>query len=148
MLLAIKLFSSISVRATSSAYAIICIVNDIPDEQFQDLIDRAFDSLPKVHRDRVRNVAILFENAPSPQQREELQLRGDQTLLGLYQGVPLSQRQGREGFYPDRITLFKWPLLMHSHDESSLYEQIRHTLWHEIAHYYGLDHDKIRELEQ
>ena len=121
---------------------------DIPDEKFQDLIDRAFDSLPQVHRDRVRNVAILFSDQPTPEQRHELRLRHDQTLLGLYQGVPLSQRQGRESLLPDRITLFKWPLMMHSHDEASLYEQIRHTLWHEIAHYYGLNHDKIRELEQ
>lgn len=120
----------------------------ISDKQFQELIDQAFDSLPRVHRDRVQNVAILFEDEPSPEQRHQLQLRGDQTLLGLYQGVPLSQRQGRESLYPDRITLFKWPLLMHAHDAQSLYEQIRHTLWHEIAHYYGLNHDKIRELEQ
>jgi predicted Zn-dependent protease with MMP-like domain len=123
-------------------------VEILSDKQFQELIDRAFDSLPKEHRDRVRNVAILFEDEPSLEQRRQLELRGDQTLLGLYQGVPLPQRQGREPLYPDRITLFKLPLLMHSHDEQSLYEQIRHTLWHEIAHYYGLNHDKIRELEQ
>jgi predicted Zn-dependent protease with MMP-like domain len=120
----------------------------ISDEQFQDLIDKAFDSLPKVHRDRVQNVAILFADQPSQEQRHQLELRHDQTLLGLYQGIPLSRRQGRESLFPDRITLFKWPLLMHSHDEHSLYEQIRHTLWHEIAHYYGLNHDNIRELEQ
>jgi len=123
-------------------------VNDITDEHFQELIDKAFDSLPKTHRDRVRNVAILFADAPTPQQRYELQLKHDQTLLGLYQGVPLSQRQGRDSLLPDRITLFKWPLLMQAHDEKSLYEAIRHTLWHEIAHYYGLNHDKIRALEQ
>jgi predicted Zn-dependent protease with MMP-like domain len=120
---------------------------DITDEKFQELIDRAFDSLPKTHRDRVQNVAILFSDEPTPEQRHELQLRHDQTLLGLYQGVPLSQRQGREGFYPDRITLFKHPLLMHSRDEQSLYDQIRHTLWHEIAHYYGLNHTDISKLE-
>jgi predicted Zn-dependent protease with MMP-like domain len=129
------------------ACAIICIVEPISDEHFQELIDTAFDSLPKVHRDRVRNVAILFQDAPNPDQRQRLALRHDQTLLGLYEGLPLPQRQGRETLMPDRITLFKWPLMMHSHDEKSLYEQIRHTLWHEIAHYYGLDHDKIRELE-
>jgi predicted Zn-dependent protease with MMP-like domain len=123
-------------------------VQDISDDQFQELIDKAFDSLPKVHRDRVQNVAILFSDTPTLEQRHELQLRHDQTLLGLYQGVPLSQRQGRPSLFPDRITLFKWPLLMQSHDDTSLYEAIRHTLWHEIAHYYGLNHDKIRELEQ
>jgi len=119
----------------------------ISDEHFQELIDKAFDSLPKTHRDRVQNVAILFEDVPTPEQRHELQLRHDQTLLGLYQGVPLSQRQGRTSFLPDRITLFKLPLLTQAHDERSLLEAIRHTLWHEIAHYYGLNHTDIHKLE-
>ncbi len=122
--------------------------NDISDEHFKDLIDKAFDSLPKTHRDSVRNVAILIADEPTPEQRIELKLACNQTLLGLYQGVPLSQRNGRDSLLPDRITLFKWPLMMHSHDEKSLLEQIRHTLWHEIAHYYGLNHDKIHALEQ
>jgi predicted Zn-dependent protease with MMP-like domain len=122
-------------------------VNDISDEHFQELIDRAFDSLPKTHRDRVQNVAILFADVPTPEQRHQLMLRHDQTLLGLYEGIPLPRRQGRESMLPDKITLFKWPLLSRAHDEQSLYEEIRHTLWHEIAHYYGLDHAKIRALE-
>ncbi|MEJ0073111.1 MAG: metallopeptidase family protein [Candidatus Saccharibacteria bacterium] len=120
---------------------------EFTDEHFQELIDRAFDSLPKIHRDRVQNVAILFADWPTPQQREELKLRHDQTLLGLYEGTPLAQRQGRTSIYPDRITLFKYPLLTQAHDEKSLQEAIRHTLWHEIAHYYGLNHDQIHELE-
>lgn len=118
------------------------------DEHFQELIDQAFDSLPKTHRDRVQNVAILFADAPTLEQRHELQLRHDETLLGLYQGIPLSQRQGMQTTLPDRITLFKYPLLMHSHSEKELKENIRHTLWHEIAHYYGLNHADIHKLEK
>lgn len=121
---------------------------DISDEHFQELIDRAFDSLPKTHRDNVKNVAILFADAPDAEQREIAQLRHDQTLLGLYQGVPLSQRQGTTSLYPDRITLFKYPLLMKAQNSDQLYEEIRHTLWHEIAHYYGLNHTDIHKLEQ
>lgn len=122
---------------------------DITDEDFQQLIDEAFDSLPKLHRDNVRNVALLFADEPTPEQRQELALRSNQTLLGLYEGVPLAQRQGRTDVYlPDRITLFKRPLLGVAHTRAELKEEIRHTLWHEIAHYYGLDHDKIHELER
>lgn len=120
---------------------------DISDEKFHELIDRAFDSLPKVHRDRVKNVAIVTADEPSEKQRVDLKLHCNQTLLGLYSGVPLPQRQGREPMVPDVITLFKLPLLAESTDEASLYENIRHTLWHEVAHYYGLDHAKIHELE-
>lgn len=120
---------------------------DISDEKFHELIDRAFDSLPKVHRDRVKNVAIVTADEPREKQRVDLKLHCNQTLLGLYSGVPLPQRQGREPMVPDVITLFKLPLLAESTSEASLYENIRHTLWHEVAHYYGLDHAKIHELE-
>jgi len=122
-------------------------VENISDEQFQDLIDQAFDSLPATHRDRVQNVAILFADEPDAQQRHELALRHDQTLLGLYEGVPLSARQGRPTLLPDRITLFKLPLLQQATNMRELQEAIRHTLWHEIAHYYGLNHDDIGRLE-
>lgn len=123
-------------------------MQEISDEHFQELIDKAFDSLPKTHRDKVQNVAILFADAPSLEQRRQSDLRPNQTLLGLYEGVPLSQRQGREATLPDRITLFKHPLMYQAADGRGLQEAIRHTLWHEIAHYYGLDHDKIHELER
>lgn len=120
---------------------------DVSDEQFHELIDKAFESLPRVHRDRVKNVAIVTADEPTPLQRQELKLHCNQTLLGLYSGVPLPQRQGRESIVPDVITLFKLPLLATSDDESALYENIRHTLWHEVAHYYGLDHEQIHSLE-
>lgn len=121
---------------------------DIDDEQFQLLINKALESLPGEHVKRIANVAILFEYEPMPAQREQLRLRNDQTLLGLYQGVPLSQRQGMQPLLPDMITLFKGPLTRMSHSEAQLQEEIRHTLWHEIGHYYGLNHDDIRKLEQ
>ncbi len=121
---------------------------EISDDHFQELINKAFDSLPETHRDNVKNVAILFADDPTADQRVELNLACNQTLLGLYQGTPLSQRNGHPSFYPDRITLFKHPLQSHAHDEKSLQEEIRHTLWHEIAHYYGLNHGKIHALEK
>jgi predicted Zn-dependent protease with MMP-like domain len=119
----------------------------ISDEEFQELINRAMEELPGEHVKNIKNVAILFEDVPTPEQRQELALRHDQTLLGLYQGVPLSQRQGGVKLLPDKITLFKMPLSYQANSFEELKEQIKHTLWHEIAHYYGLDHDRIRELE-
>lgn len=120
---------------------------EITEGRWHDLIDRAFESLPEPHRSAVRNVAIVLEDDPSDVQREELQLRGDQTLLGLYSGVPLPQRHGRTDLPPDVITLFKNPLLAGSGSEIELYENIHHTLWHEVAHYFGLDHRAIDALE-
>lgn len=120
---------------------------EVSDERFQQLIDIAFDKLPAEHRDSVKNVAILYEQEPTPEQRVKLQLRHDQTLLGLYEGVPLSQRQGMTRVLPDKITLFKGPLTRDAVSEDELLAEIYHTLWHEIAHYYGLDHQQIHELE-
>lgn len=120
---------------------------EVSDEEFQRLIDKALTELPGEHVKNIANVAILYEEVPTPEQREQLKLRNDQTLLGLYEGVPLTQRQGMTRLFPDRITLFKGPLQFHANDLTGLKEQIKHTLWHEIAHYYGLDHDKISRLE-
>lgn len=119
----------------------------ISDEQFQILINEAIATLPKNHLKRLENVAILYENDPSPEQRVRLALRRDQTLFGLYEGVPLIKRQGTTKLLPDKITIFKNPICLFVNTLPELKEQIRHTLWHEVAHYYGLDHNKIRELE-
>jgi predicted Zn-dependent protease with MMP-like domain len=121
---------------------------EVSDEQFEELINQAFDVLPAEHRNNVRNVALLHADEPTPEQRVKLELRHDQTLLGLYEGVPLSQRQGVTHIFPDRITLFKWPLCSRVDTIEALREEIYHTLWHEIAHYYGLDHSQIHSLEQ
>jgi predicted Zn-dependent protease with MMP-like domain len=120
---------------------------EVSDEQFQKLIDEALGQLPGQHATNIQNVAILYEDVPTPEQRQKLQLRHDQSLLGLYEGVPLPQRQGTTTLFPDKITLFRLPLQSVSASLADLREQIKHTLWHEIAHYYGLNHDQIGELE-
>ena len=120
---------------------------EISDEEFQELINQALTELPGEHVKNIKNVAILYEDEPTDEQRQAGQLKPYQTLLGLYEGTPLSQRQGLTRLLPDKITLFKGPLQRHADSLAGLKEQIKHTLWHEIAHYYGLDHAKIRELE-
>lgn len=120
----------------------------ISDNEFQNLINRALETLPGEHVRNIANIAILYEEEPTSEQRQQLMLRNDQTLLGLYEGTPLSKRQGMDRLFPDRITLFKGPLVNRNYNEISLLEDIRHTLWHEIGHYYGLDHERIQELEK
>lgn len=120
---------------------------EVSNEEFQELINLALQELPGEHVKNIKNVAILYEELPTEEQREAAKLHPNQTLLGLYQGLPLSRRQGMTHVLPDKITLFKIPLQWQSNSTEELKENIKHTLWHEIAHYYGLDHDKIRELE-
>jgi predicted Zn-dependent protease with MMP-like domain len=119
----------------------------VSNEEFEKLLNESLVSLPKQHIESLKNVALIVEDLPSDEQRFKLKLAGNQTLLGLYEGLPLSRRQGTTKILPDKITLFKLPLEAHANTLVELKEQIRHTLWHEIAHYYGLDHDAIRDLE-
>lgn len=117
------------------------------DDEFDTLVSDALESLPKKYTERMKNVAIVYADEPTAKQREELKLHCSQTLLGLYEGVPLPARGGVQPYLPDKITIFKIPLVMYSKDEKALKENVRHTLWHEMAHYFGLNHKRIHELE-
>lgn len=122
---------------------------EVSDEQFDQMISKAMDSLPKTHMDAIKNVAVVYEDEPSEVQRLELKLQCHQTLFGLYEGVPLARRNGAINNYPpDKITIFKNPMVGYVNSLPELEEQIRHTLWHEVAHYFGLDHDQIHKLER
>jgi len=123
-------------------------MHTISDEEFSKLISRAIDEMPERYIKHLDNVAITYEDEPTPEQRVKLKLRGDQTLFGLYEGIPLTKRgAGYNLVLPDKITIFKNPIFYASHDQNSLYRHIKHTLWHEIAHYYGLDHGEIHAIE-
>ena len=120
----------------------------LTDEQFDMLITKAMDELPQEYITGLDNVAILMADEPSSDQERKMKLREGTILLGLYEGIPLTQRGNAYTFVlPDKITLFKHALLRVSHNDAQLFEQIKRTLWHEIAHYYGLDHGRIHQLE-
>lgn len=105
--------------------------------------------LSREHIESLEHVAILIADEPSEEQRHKLKLRGNDLLFGLYEGVPRTQRSGYEsGILPDTITLFKQPIMAVSRNDSELYAQIKRTLWHEIAHYYGISHDEMDALQR
>lgn len=121
----------------------------LSDEAFDLLITRAMDELPQKYILGLDNVAIVQADEPTESQKIKMRLDDNHLLLGLYEGIPLTQRGNNYTFVlPDKITLFKHPILAVSWDETSLFEQIKRTLWHEIAHFYGLGHDRIDELQQ
>lgn len=122
---------------------------ELTDEQFDTLITRAMDELPQEYIQGLNNVAIVMADEPTEEQNVKMKLRKEgKILLGLYEGIPLTQRGAGYTFVlPDKITLFKHSILRVVHNEDELFEQIKRTLWHEIAHYYGLGHGRIHELE-
>jgi len=120
----------------------------ISDHRFSALMAECLDELPQEYVEGLDNVLITYEDLPTDEQRNKQQLHPNQTLLGLYEGIPLTKRgAGYQFVLPDKITLFKLPLFHQSSDVKELKMNIKHTLWHEIAHYYGLDHDRIHEIE-
>lgn len=122
----------------------------LSDEHFDQLITQAMDELPQEYIQGLVNVAIVMEDEPSEEQQVKMKLREEgKILLGLYEGIPLTQRGAGYTFVlPDKITLFKHSILRVVRNEDELFEQIKRTLWHEIAHYYGLNHKRIHELER
>jgi len=120
----------------------------ISDKKFKDIVSWAIDTLPEQYTANMKNIAIFVENDPSDEQRTKLHLVNGVTLYGLYEGVPLINRGGNNGMLlPDKITIFKNPLVSNSNDIYDLKEQVKRTVWHEIAHYFGLNHKQIHDLE-
>ena len=106
------------------------------------------DELPQEYITGLDNVAILYADEPDEHQREKARLDNRHTLLGLYEGIPLIQRGAGYTFVlPDKITLFKYPLLSLASTPEELFEEVKRTLWHEIAHYYGLNHSDMHRLQ-
>ena len=111
-------------------------------------VARLIDRLPRQFREQLRNVEFVVEDRPS----EELLLAEDMdpaedTLYGLYQGIPLPERSSLDPpLLPDKITIFAEPLLADFPDPAELREEIRLTVLHEIAHYFGMDEEEIEDL--
>lgn len=121
---------------------------ELSDEQFDTLISKAMDELPQEYITGLDNVAIVMADTPTEEQKIKMKLRENTVLLGLYEGIPLTQRGAGYTFVlPDKITLFKHSILRVVRTEEELFEQIKRTLWHEIAHYYGLNHDHMHRLQ-
>lgn len=119
----------------------------ISDKHFRKIVAEAIDGIPPPYIDRLENVAFIVEEEPTRRQTKKLGLRCHDLLFGLYEGVPLPERMSDTKLLPDKITLFKKPLISISKDIGELTKNIKHTIWHEVAHYYGLGHKRIHELE-
>jgi predicted Zn-dependent protease with MMP-like domain len=119
-------------------------------EAFKALVEEAIDTIPRRFAREIHNVAIVVEDRPSPQLLAEMEMEPPDSLLGLYQGVPLTERQwGHGNALPDRITLYQREIEDEcENDEDEIVVAIGETLIHELGHYFGLSEDEIMDIEE
>ena len=118
-------------------------------EAFEQLVADALAGLPARFRKAMSNIAIIVEDEPSRETLREMDVEPPDTLFGLYQGTPLTERQWAHGnTLPDRILLFQGPHEREAEDQDDLVASIAETLIHEIGHYFGLSEEEIEEIEE
>ena len=125
----------------------------LPAIQFEELIGEALDDLPPFFQAQMNNVVILMEMWPSRRVLREMGIPPGQTLLGLYRGIPLTERTGGYNLVtPDTITLYQGPIEQAAAEQGEgevldrVREEVRHTVIHEIAHHFGIDDDRLVQL--
>lgn len=116
--------------------------------EFEELVEGALVQVPEWFREKLENIDIIIEEEPSGNLLRKMRVGRGGTLLGLYQGIPLSHR----GFYygnvlPDRIVLYMGPILRLGGGEGDIAARVREVVIHEIGHYFGLSDRELRELE-
>ncbi len=117
--------------------------------RFERLVADALAGIPRRFRDAMTNLVIVVEDEPGRDLLREMEIEPPDTLFGLYQGTPLTERRWDYGnALPDRILLFQGPHEREADDEDDLVVSIGETLIHEIGHYFGLSEEQIEEIEE
>ena len=117
--------------------------------EFERLVHEAVLLIPPRFRREMKNLALVVEAEPSPALLEEMEIEPPDSLYGLYQGTPLTERTwGFGNALPDRITIFQRPIEEDCEDEDEIRAVIGETLIHEVGHYFGLSEEEIEEIEE
>ena len=120
-------------------------------DEFEKLVAEGYEKLPDWVREKIKNVALLVEDQPSPEDRQTEDLSDNETLLGLYKGVPLSARGDMYGVgmtMPDTITIYQMPIEEAAIEEKKdVRDVVAETISHEFAHHFGMDENEVRERE-
>ncbi len=119
-------------------------------ERFEYLVARAVESLPDEFQERMENIDVVVEDFPTRAQLKDSRLGKDYTLLGLYEGIPLTERNSFYGLVaPDKITIFQKTIEAEfGTDEAVLKNEVRKVVLHEIAHHFGIDDERLEEIER
>jgi predicted Zn-dependent protease with MMP-like domain len=116
---------------------------------FERLVAEAVKLIPARFRREMKNLVLVVEGEPSPELLAEMEIEPPDSLYGLYQGTPLTERSwGWGNVLPDRITIYQRPIEEDCDDEDEMRAVIGETLIHEVGHYFGLSEDEIEEIEE
>ncbi len=117
--------------------------------EFDRLVEQACAKIPGRFRRRMANIAVIVETEPSSEQLRASRVAVGSTLLGLYRGRPLTARSVSDGFVmPDQIVIFQGPHERLARDPAHLQKMVDETVWHEVAHYFGMDEARVRSAER
>lgn len=115
--------------------------------EFKHLISKALEGLPPAIQKMLDNVEVIARNFPTREQLQANSLSSRMDLLGLYEGVPLTERTASYGMVlPDRITIFRGPIEAFCDSRESMAEQVRTTVRHELAHHFGISDERLEEM--
>jgi predicted Zn-dependent protease with MMP-like domain len=118
-------------------------------ERFEWLVARAIETLPDEFITRLENIDVVVEDYPTQSQLASVRLRRGQTLLGLYQGVPLTRRGAHYGLVPpDKITIFQKPIEAKCRYNAEIIAEIQRVVRHEIAHHFGIGDARLEQIEK
>ncbi len=115
--------------------------------RFERLVAEALDSLPHEFQEQMENVDVVIEAWPSREQVRRMGLPPGETLLGLYEGVPLTERTSRYGMVlPDRITIYQGPVEACCRSSEEIRSKVRQVVMHELGHHFGISDERLRDL--
>ena len=117
------------------------------NKEFEELVKKGIADIPEKFLKKIENVAIVIENKPTKKQAKELGLRNNTHLFGLYEGIPRTQRLHYQQVLPDKITIFKEEIEAYASSKEEIERIVKETVWHEIAHHFGMDEDQVRKAE-
>ena len=116
-------------------------------KKFEQLVERSLKHLPRKFRDELENIGVEIEDEPSEEVLDDMEIEAG-SLYGLYQGVPLTEREWNYGnVLPDRIVIYQGPIERDARNDADVEEIVRDTVMHEIGHYFGFDDETLYAIE-
>lgn len=120
----------------------------VSEKKFETLVEEGIALIPERFLKKLDNLAVVTAFRPSPTQRQSRKLKANDLLLGLYEGVPRTARWEYNLALPDKITIFQESMEILANSEDDIRRLVHDTVWHEIAHHFGMDEGKVRKAEK